>query len=101
MTSRRVLLTGATGVIGRRVIPLLAARGYSVTAVGGTPMARTELAAMGADPIALDLFDEEAARRAMAGHAVVINQSAAADAPARGRSAIPNGPLPRASPAAD
>jgi nucleoside-diphosphate-sugar epimerase len=73
MSARRVLLTGATGVIGRRAIPQLLARGCRVTAVGRTEQARTELAAMGADPIALDLFDAEAARRALEGHEAVIN----------------------------
>jgi nucleoside-diphosphate-sugar epimerase len=73
MSARRVLLTGATGVVGRRAIPQLLTRGCRVTAVGRTLQARTELAAMGADPIALDLFDPEAARRALDGHEVVIN----------------------------
>jgi 2-alkyl-3-oxoalkanoate reductase len=73
MTRTRVLLTGATGVVGRRAIPKLLARGCAVTAVGRTPQARAELQAMGTSPIALELFDAEAARRAMAAHEVVIN----------------------------
>jgi nucleoside-diphosphate-sugar epimerase len=68
-----VLVTGATGVVGRRVIPQLVARGHSVTAVGRTPEKRTRLAALGADPIALDVTDAGAASRAMEGHDVVLN----------------------------
>ena len=35
----RILLTGATGVVGRRVLPLLVSAGHPVTAVGRTPRA--------------------------------------------------------------
>ncbi|MEO6526985.1 MAG: NAD(P)-dependent oxidoreductase, partial [Gemmatimonadaceae bacterium] len=41
--------------------------------IGRSAQGRARLAALGADPIALDIFDAEAARRAMAGHDVVIN----------------------------
>jgi 2-alkyl-3-oxoalkanoate reductase len=73
MSAPRVLVTGATGVIGRLVIPQLLARGHRVTAVGRTVERRAELAALGADAVALDLLDAEGARRAMAGHDTVIN----------------------------
>ncbi len=69
----RVLVTGATGVVGRLAIPRLLARGHRVSAVGRTEQKRAELAALGADPVALDLFDAEAVRRALAGHDAVIN----------------------------
>jgi nucleoside-diphosphate-sugar epimerase len=73
MTQRRVLVTGATGVVGRFVVPQLVAREYRVTAVGRTPEKRAQLAAQGAEPIAIDIFDRDAARRTLAGHDVVIN----------------------------
>src|SRR3954468_9946508 len=69
----RVLMTGATGVVGRIAIPQLLARGHLVTAVGRTAEKRAALAALGAEPIALDLFDAASAQRAMAGHDAVIN----------------------------
>lgn len=69
----RVFLTGATGVIGRRVLPALIARGDRVTAVGRTPAKRDSLHRAGAEPVAVDLFDAEALRRAVAGHDAVIN----------------------------
>ena len=69
----RVLVTGATGVIGRRVVPQLVARGHRVTAVARTPEKRALLAGWGADAIALDLLDADGARRALAGHDVVVN----------------------------
>jgi nucleoside-diphosphate-sugar epimerase len=73
MSAARVLITGATGVVGRLAVPQLLARGYRVTAVGRTPAKRAELTALGADAVALDMFDAESARRAMAGHDAVIN----------------------------
>jgi nucleoside-diphosphate-sugar epimerase len=69
----KTLLTGATGVIGRRTVPLLVAHGHQVTAVGRTTEKRAQLERAGATPIELDLFDQQAAERAMAGHDVVIN----------------------------
>src|SRR2546423_2054564 len=73
MTSLRVLVTGATGVIGRRVLPQLMSGGHRVTAIGRTPESRARLVALGADAMALDILDADAAHRAMVGHDVVIN----------------------------
>ena len=69
----RVFLAGATGVIGRRVLPLLLASGHDVTAVGRSPDKRAQLAALGATPADVELFDARAVRRVVAGHDVVIN----------------------------
>ncbi len=69
----RIFLTGATGVVGRRVVPSLVKAGYSVTAIGRNPKAREELARLGTRPIELDLFDAAAVREAVAGHDAVIN----------------------------
>ncbi|MEP6491853.1 MAG: NAD(P)-dependent oxidoreductase [bacterium] len=69
----RVFVTGATGVIGHCVVPELVRRGYRVTAVGRDEKKRAHLAALGADAVALDMFDDAAARRALDGHDAVIN----------------------------
>jgi nucleoside-diphosphate-sugar epimerase len=69
----RVFLTGATGVIGRQVLPALLRLGHRVTAVGRSPEKRERLAALGADAIELDPYDADAVRRAVGGHSVVIN----------------------------
>ncbi len=39
----RIFLTGATGVIGRRVLPLLVARGHGATAVVHRPQSRAQV----------------------------------------------------------
>jgi nucleoside-diphosphate-sugar epimerase len=69
----QIFVTGATGVIGRRVVPLLVAAGHQVSAVGRTAEKRAALARMGASPVQLDLFAADAVRRALAGQQVVIN----------------------------
>lgn len=68
-----IFIAGATGVLGRRVVPQLVEAGYRVTAVGRSEGTRNQLARTGAKPIELDLFDAAAVHRAVAGHDVVIN----------------------------
>lgn len=69
----RIFVTGATGVVGRRAVPLLISRGHQVTAVGRNPGGRAALEKAGATTIGLDLFDADAVRRTVAGHDVVVN----------------------------
>jgi len=73
----RVFLAGATGVVGVRVARMLAARGDHVTAVGRTEEKRALLRGLGAEAVAVELFDRDAVRRAVAGHDVVINLATA------------------------
>src|SRR5919199_2729786 len=69
----RIFLTGATGVIGKRVVPQLIAVGHEVTAVGRTPEKRASLTRQGANAVEVDLFDRAALRSVIAGHEAVIN----------------------------
>jgi len=69
----RILVTGSTGVVGSRLIPLLLRAGHRVTAVARSPVARQQLQREGAVPIELDLFSREAVKRAVQGHETVIN----------------------------
>jgi nucleoside-diphosphate-sugar epimerase len=68
-----ILVTGATGVVGRRLLPLLLALGHRVTAVGRSAEKREALERMGAVAVDLDLFDAVAVRESVAGHDVVVN----------------------------
>jgi nucleoside-diphosphate-sugar epimerase len=61
----RVFVTGATGVLGRRVVPMLVGGGHEVTAVGRTADKRAALRHQGARPIELDLFNLDAVGRAL------------------------------------
>lgn len=69
----RILVTGATGVIGRRVVPMLVRSGHHVTAIARSPDRRAMLTHSGAAAIPLDLFDPRHVREAVAGHEAVVN----------------------------
>lgn len=69
----RLFVSGATGVIGRRVLPLLQSQGHTVTAMARKPDDRARLEREGVTPIAANLFDLDALRRAVAGHDAIIN----------------------------
>ncbi len=58
----RILLVGASGVIGRRLISQLAERGHQVTGTSRTAPRAGQLRALGADPAVLDVLDEDAVR---------------------------------------
>jgi len=73
-----VFVTGATGVIGRRVVPELVRLGYGVTAVGRSDEKRALLARLGAAPIASPSDENGRISRVRAaallnGHSAVIN----------------------------
>jgi nucleoside-diphosphate-sugar epimerase len=69
----KVFVTGATGVIGRRLVPMLRADRDDVTAVARSPIKRAQLQQQGVTAIDVDLFDRTALVRAVAGHDAVIN----------------------------
>jgi len=69
----RIFMTGATGVVGRRVIPSLIEAGHYVTAVVRSVAKRRRLGDLGVNPVDVDLFDVPMVRRAVAGHETVIN----------------------------
>lgn len=62
---KRVFLAGATGVIGRNLLPLLAADGYHVTGTTRSPEKARELEASGIDAVVVDMFDAGAVMRAV------------------------------------
>lgn len=82
-----IFLTGATGVIGRRVIPMLVERGHRVTAAVRSPDRFPIVTALGARARVVDLFDAAAVRLAVEGHDTVINL--ATHIPATSRMLLP------------
>jgi 2-alkyl-3-oxoalkanoate reductase len=62
----RVLVVGAGGVIGSRLVPLLAARGHQVTGTSRSPGRAGYLRSLGADPAVLDVLDAAAVRAVVA-----------------------------------
>jgi len=61
----RVVVFGATGVVGRRAVRLMIRQGHRVTAVGRSPERLQNLASQGASTVALDLLDRDAIKRAV------------------------------------
>ena len=62
----RVFVAGATGAIGRRLIPQLIARGHQVTASTRGPARLEDLRELGADPVVVDGLDAVAVGEAVA-----------------------------------
>jgi nucleoside-diphosphate-sugar epimerase len=62
----KVFIAGGSGVIGRRLVPLLVARGYEVAAMSRSHDKARELSELGAEPILADGLDRAAVLRAVA-----------------------------------
>lgn len=70
---KKVLVTGATGVIGRRAVPALVADGHQVMAVARTPEKAAAITNTGAHPITLDLFNATEVTAAVDGCDAVLH----------------------------
>ena len=73
----KIFIAGGTGVVGTRVLPLLASAGHSISAIVRSPEKRAALSRYGANPVDVSLFDADRLRKAVAGHDVVINLATA------------------------
>jgi 2-alkyl-3-oxoalkanoate reductase len=62
----RVFVAGATGAVGRSLIPQLVAAGHEVTATTRTPAKAAELHAIGAESVVADGLDSAAMTKAVA-----------------------------------
>ena len=78
----RVFVTGATGALGRHLVPGLVAAGHEVTATTRTPGKVAQLREAGAEPVVVDGLDRGAviaAVRAAAPEVIVHEMTALAD----------------------
>ena len=78
----RVFVAGATGALGRHLVPGLVAAGHEVTATTRTPGKVAQLRAAGAEPLVVDGLDRDAviaAVRASAPEVIVHQMTALAD----------------------
>ena len=75
----RVFVTGATGALGRHLVPGLVAAGHEVTATTRTPGKVAQLRAAGAEPVVVDGLDREAVIAAVrtAAPEVIVHQMTA------------------------
>jgi nucleoside-diphosphate-sugar epimerase len=79
----RIFVTGATGVIGRRLVPILRNAGHEVTAGVRSAASSSSLARHGAAIVEVDLFDRRSVERVVAGHDAVINLATRIPKPSR------------------
>jgi 2-alkyl-3-oxoalkanoate reductase len=78
----RVFVAGASGAIGTRLVPQLVDRGHAVIGSSRSAEKAEHTRGLGAEPVALDLLDREAVRRAVleaAPDAIVHQATALAD----------------------
>ena len=68
-----IVITGSTGVIGRRAVRDVLGDGHRVTGVTRSANGRERLEALGASAVEADVFDEASLRRAFAGADAVVN----------------------------
>jgi nucleoside-diphosphate-sugar epimerase len=75
----RVFVAGATGALGRHLVPGLVAAGHEVTATTRTPGKVAQLREAGAEPVVVDGLDREAVIAAVraAGPEVIMHQMTA------------------------
>jgi nucleoside-diphosphate-sugar epimerase len=75
----RVFVAGATGALGRHLVPGLVAEGHQVTATTRTPGKVARLRETGAEPVVLDGLDREAVIAAVAAAApeVIVHEMTA------------------------
>lgn len=62
----RIFVAGASGVVGRALVPLLVAAGHDVTGLTRSPEKRELLAGLGAEPVVCDVYDEPELQAAVA-----------------------------------
>ena len=69
----KVFLLGGTGAIGRHALPALLDAGHDVSALVRTAQKAEAVAARGARPVTVSMFDRPALTEALRGHDAVVN----------------------------
>ncbi|MGH9205718.1 MAG: NAD-dependent epimerase/dehydratase family protein [Acidimicrobiales bacterium] len=69
----RIFVAGATGVVGQRVVGLLARAGHAVTGLSRSAAKQALLESLGATASAVDMFDRQGLTGAVDGHDAVVN----------------------------
>jgi nucleoside-diphosphate-sugar epimerase len=75
----KIFVAGATGVVGKRLVPMLVANGYAVVGTTRSAEKAEELRAQGAEPRVLDILEADAVGRAVseADPDVIVHQATA------------------------
>jgi 2-alkyl-3-oxoalkanoate reductase len=85
----KIFLAGATGVLGRALVPQLVAEGHDVVGMTRTASKQDLLRSLGARPVVADALDADAVARAVAGAEpeVIVHQLTALSGPMSARDA--------------
>ena len=83
VTPVKILVAGATGAIGRQLVPRLVARGHDVAGMTRTEAKRDLVRSLGAEPVVADALDPDAVGDAVALHEpeVIVHQLTALTGP--------------------
>jgi nucleoside-diphosphate-sugar epimerase len=75
----KIYVAGATGAVGRRLVPLLVSRGHHVVATTRSAMRTSAIRELGAEPLVIDALDRDAVIRSvqMAKPEVIVHQLSA------------------------
>jgi nucleoside-diphosphate-sugar epimerase len=73
----RVFVAGATGVLGRRIVRQLVARGHTAVGLTRTDGGERTVRSLGGEPRRADLFDADALTKAAEGCSVIIHAATA------------------------
>lgn len=75
----KILIVGASGAIGTRLVPILVGEGHEVVGTSRSPEKAERLRQLGAEPVLLDLLDEAAVGRAVGAVApeVIVHEATA------------------------
>ena len=79
----KVFVAGATGVLGRELVPQLVARGHEVVGMTRSPSKRDLVRSLGARPVVADALDPDAVAQAVASAEpeVIVHQLTALSGP--------------------
>jgi nucleoside-diphosphate-sugar epimerase len=79
----KVFVAGATGVLGRSLVPQLVARGHEVTGMTRSPSKQDLVRSLGASPVVADALDPDAVAQAVAsaGPEVIVHELTALSGP--------------------
>jgi nucleoside-diphosphate-sugar epimerase len=72
----KLFLTGATGRVGRHMLPRLAAQGHDVRALARSEVGAEQVKTAGAEPVLADLLDPDGYRAALGGRDAVVHLAA-------------------------
>src|SRR5947209_19352339 len=73
----RVLVAGASGVLGRRIVRQLVARNHTVVGLARSGTAEATVRSLGGEPRRADLFDADAVAQAAKGCDIIIRAATA------------------------